>query len=94
MLPERIECTMNIIISKVEDDLFTGEIQVQVRRPVFNSSYNTVLFNSGIMILFLPIQNLKFLNSMRIQSHPISQPFFRTMPILLSVMTWILIPPG
>jgi len=42
---ERIECTMNIIISKVEDDLFTGEIQVQVRRPVFNSSYNTVLLN-------------------------------------------------
>ena len=36
---------MNIIISKVEDDLFTGEIQVQVRRPVFNSSYNTVLLN-------------------------------------------------
>jgi hypothetical protein len=42
---ERIDCNMNIIISKVEDDVFTGEIQVQSRRPVFNSSYNTTLFN-------------------------------------------------
>jgi len=42
---ERIECNMNIIISKVEDDIFTAEIQVQSRRPVFNSSYNTTLFN-------------------------------------------------
>ncbi len=42
---ERIECNMNIIISKVEEDLFTAEIQVQSRRPVFNSGYNTTLLN-------------------------------------------------
>lgn len=42
---ERIECNINIIISKVEDDLFSAEIQVQSRRPVYNSSYNTTLFN-------------------------------------------------
>ncbi|MGB4415986.1 MAG: DUF4835 family protein, partial [Paludibacter sp.] len=42
---ERIECSMNIIIKKVEQDVFTAEIQVQSRRPVFNTNYNTTLFN-------------------------------------------------
>ncbi len=42
---ERIECSMNIIIKKVEQDIFTAEIQVQSRRPVFNTNYNTTLFN-------------------------------------------------
>lgn len=42
---ERIECNMNIIVKKVEDDVYTAEIQVQSRRPVFNSSYNTTLLN-------------------------------------------------
>jgi hypothetical protein len=42
---ERIDCNMNIIVKKVEDDVFTAEIQIQSRRPVFNSSYNTTLFN-------------------------------------------------
>ena len=49
---ERIDCTMNIIVAKVEDDLFTCELQVQSRRPVFNSSYNSTLFNSLIKYLF------------------------------------------
>lgn len=42
---ERIECNMTIIIQKAEDDVYTAEIQVQARRPVFNSAYNTTLFN-------------------------------------------------
>ena len=42
---EKIECTMNIIVSKVEGDVFTAEIQIQSRRPVYNSSYNSTLFN-------------------------------------------------
>lgn len=42
---ERIECNINIIVRRVEGDLFYAEIQVQSRRPVFNSSYNTTLFN-------------------------------------------------
>jgi hypothetical protein len=42
---ERIECNMNIIVKKVEDDVYTAEIQVQSRRPIFNSSYNTTLLN-------------------------------------------------
>ena len=42
---EKIDCNLNIIIKTVEGDLFSGEIQVQSRRPVFNSSYTSTLFN-------------------------------------------------
>ncbi len=42
---ERIECTMNIIVKKVEADLFTAEIQVQSRRPIYKANYNSPLFN-------------------------------------------------
>ena len=43
---ERIDCTMTIIISEiVSDNSFKGEIQVQARRPVYNSSYTTTLMN-------------------------------------------------
>ena len=42
---ERIECTMNIIVKKMDVDVFTAEIQVQSRRPVYNSSYYSTLFN-------------------------------------------------
>ena len=42
---ERIECTMSIIVKKVDGDVFTCEIQVQSRRPIYNSTYNSPLFN-------------------------------------------------
>jgi len=42
---EKIECSMNIIIKSVDQNVFTGEIQVQSRRPVYNTSYFTPLFN-------------------------------------------------
>ena len=42
---EKIECNMSIIVKKVDGDLFTADIQIQSRRPVYNSSYNTTLFN-------------------------------------------------
>ena len=42
---EHIECNMNIIVKKVEGEDFTAEIQVQSRRPVYNSTYYTTLFN-------------------------------------------------
>ena len=42
---ERIDCTFTIILSEVTDNNFKGEIQVQARRPVFNSTYTTTLLN-------------------------------------------------
>lgn len=42
---ERIDCTMTLIINEQTDNSFTGEIQIQARRPVYNSSYTTTLIN-------------------------------------------------
>jgi hypothetical protein len=42
---ERIECSMLLNIQDYTGDQFKGTLQIQVRRPVFNTSYNTVLFN-------------------------------------------------
>lgn len=43
---ERIECSMLINIKEaISIDEFKGTIQIQVRRPVYNSAYNTTLFN-------------------------------------------------
>jgi len=43
---ERIECSMLFNVQEViGNDQYRGTLQIQVRRPVFNSSYNTVLLN-------------------------------------------------
>lgn len=43
---ERIECSLVITIKNYSGgDSFTGELQVQARRPVYNSTYFTTLFN-------------------------------------------------
>lgn len=45
-ISERIACSMNITVKKHEDDgTFTCELIVQSNRPVYNSNYNTILFN-------------------------------------------------
>ncbi|MDR1403755.1 MAG: DUF4835 family protein, partial [Tannerellaceae bacterium] len=42
---EKIDCTMTIIINGREGDTFKSEIQIQARRPVYNSSYSTAILN-------------------------------------------------
>jgi hypothetical protein len=43
---ERIECNILLNIKNESNATdFSGELQIQARRPVYNSSYNTVLFN-------------------------------------------------
>ena len=42
---ERIDCSMTIIVNEQNDNTFSAEIQVQSRRPVYNSAYTTTLFN-------------------------------------------------
>lgn len=43
---ERIDCSMTLIINEmVSDNSFKGEIQIQARRPVYNSTYTTTLLN-------------------------------------------------
>lgn len=42
---ERIECTMNFVINSVNDNVVSAVLQVQSRRPVFNTSYNSPILN-------------------------------------------------
>ncbi len=42
---ERIDCSFTIIINEMASNAFTGELQIQSRRPVYNSTYTTTLIN-------------------------------------------------
>ncbi|MBD5315939.1 MAG: DUF4835 family protein [Bacteroides sp.] len=48
---EKIECRLFFTIGSVENDVLSGDLQVQSTRPVYNSSYTTTMLNfkdSGI----------------------------------------------
>jgi hypothetical protein len=54
---------MTMIVKKVENDMFTAELQVQSRRQVYNSSYNTTLLNfrdNDIMFPYKEFDILEF----------------------------------
>jgi hypothetical protein len=61
---ERIECNMLFNLKeKVGTDEYKGTLQIQSRRPVFNSSYNSVLFNyidNDLDIRYVEFQPLDF----------------------------------
>ncbi|MDE6197484.1 MAG: DUF4835 family protein, partial [Muribaculaceae bacterium] len=42
---EKIECRMFFTIKEYNDDVMSGDLQVQALRPVYNSSYTTTLIN-------------------------------------------------
>lgn len=42
---EKIECRLFLTVSEYNDDRIKGELQVQLSRPVYNSTYTTTLFN-------------------------------------------------
>ena len=44
-MQEKIECSMLIIVKKMEDNMFTCEMTLQSRRPVYGTTYNTPLLN-------------------------------------------------
>lgn len=46
---ERIVCSMNITVTKYERDtgVFTCTALIQANRPVYNSSYNTTIYNNN-----------------------------------------------
>jgi len=45
-IQERIECSIYITFNKsTSGDYYTGDIQVQSSRPVYHSSYNSVMLN-------------------------------------------------
>ncbi len=46
-LTERIECSMFINITSRDNDVFNATIQVQSRRPVYKTSYNSTILNTN-----------------------------------------------
>lgn len=42
---EKIECRIFITIKEVNDNTFTGDLQIQATRPVYNASLTTTLIN-------------------------------------------------
>lgn len=42
---EKIECRLFLTVSEYNDDRIKGELQLQLSRPVYNSTYTTTLFN-------------------------------------------------
>lgn len=61
---ERIECNILInLTEQVSADEFRGSIQVQARRPVYNSSYTTVLLNfkdDNVQFKYVEFQTLDY----------------------------------
>lgn len=42
---ERVECSFNIIVQEINSDAFRASVQIQSSRPVFNSNYDSPVFN-------------------------------------------------
>ena len=42
---EKIDCSMMIVVKSVTDNLYVCEMQLQSRRPVYNTTYTTPLIN-------------------------------------------------
>ena len=42
---EKIECSMMLIVNSMSDNLFNCEMQLQAKRPVYNTTYTTPLLN-------------------------------------------------
>lgn len=61
---ERIECTIFINVSdKVSNDEYKGSIQIQASRPVYKSSYSSLLFNyndNDFQFKYVELQALDF----------------------------------
>ena len=63
-MDERIECSFFINLDEqISSDEFKGSIQAQARRPVFNSSYETILLNikdNDLDAKYIEYQTLEF----------------------------------
>ncbi len=42
---EKIDCRLFLTVSNYENDRIKGDLQIQLSRPVYNSTYTTTLFN-------------------------------------------------
>lgn len=71
-IDERIECNIMLnLTDQISADEFKGTLQVQSRRPVFNTSYNTVLLNymdNDIHFRYVEFETLEFNESTHISN--------------------------
>ncbi len=69
---ERIEANIMInLTEEISSDEFRGTIQIQARRPVYNSSYNTVLFNymdNNLHFRYIEHETLEFNSSQHLSN--------------------------
>lgn len=65
---EKIACSFNFIVNQYADDgTFDCELMVQSSRPVFNSSYNTTVFNfrdADVSFSYVEFDKLEFSDDM------------------------------
>jgi len=63
-IDERIECSMLITINeRISQDEFKGTINIQLRRPIYSTSYNSVLLNyidKDFQFKYIEFQNLDY----------------------------------
>lgn len=60
---ERINCSVFINLNSYSSDAYTGTIQIQSGRPVFNSTYSSPVFNyndKDFDFRYVPYENLTF----------------------------------
>ena len=61
---ERIECNLMFnLTEQLSADEFRGTLQIQLRRPVFNTNYNTVMLNymdNDIQFKYIEFESLEF----------------------------------
>ncbi len=61
---EKIECTLSITLSeRISNDEFKGSMNIQLRRPVYRTSYNSPVLNyqdKNIQFRYLQGQNLEY----------------------------------
>jgi hypothetical protein len=81
---EQIECSMVITVNAYDNDNFTASIQVQSSRPVYNSTYNTPVYNfndKDFNFKYLEFQNIVF-NPNQYESNLVSVIAFHVYMIL------------
>jgi predicted CopG family antitoxin len=81
---ERIDCNMVINVQEYNNDLFAATLQVSSSRPVYNSTYNTPVYNyndKSFNFRYLEFQNLVY-NPIQFESNLISVLAFHVYMIL------------
>ncbi|MDG1682491.1 MAG: DUF4835 family protein [Flavobacteriaceae bacterium] len=81
---QRINCSMVINISNYDNNIFQGTIQIQSSRPIFNSSYESTVYNyidKDFSFEYQEFQNFIF-NSNQFESNLISVLSFHVYIIL------------